>query len=90
MSLPYKILVVDDEVPVCKSISASLESKDYQVDMAFSGFEALQKDENNQYDVVVADLMMPGMSGRRWSRRPLTTSRMIKARSRISTASTRR
>ena len=58
-----KILVVDDEIPVCKSISAALESDEYKVDMAFSGAEAMKKDEDGHYDVVVADLMMPEMSG---------------------------
>lgn len=63
MESNYKILVVDDEVPVCKSIVTALESKGYLVDMAFNGAEALKKDEKQQYDVIVADLMMPGMSG---------------------------
>jgi CheY-like chemotaxis protein/glycine cleavage system H lipoate-binding protein len=63
MESNIKILVVDDEIPVCKSICTALESHEYLVDMAYSGSEALKKDQDNHYDVIVADLMMPEMSG---------------------------
>lgn len=59
----YKILVVDDELPVCKSIASALEGENYLIDTAYSGEEALQKNEKMDYDVVIADLMMLGMSG---------------------------
>lgn len=58
-----KILVVDDEILVCKSISSALEPERYIVDMALSGEEALKKEAKGEYDVIVADLMMPGISG---------------------------
>lgn len=58
-----KILVVDDEINVCKSICQAIESEDYDVDMALSGDEALKKDKENLYDLIITDLMMPGISG---------------------------
>ena len=58
-----KILVVDDEISVCKSIVSALESERNIVDMALSGEEALEKEAKNKYHVIIADLMMPGMSG---------------------------
>ena len=58
-----KILIVDDELSVCKSIRQALLSQNYDVDMALSGEEALQKEEQGNYDVIIADLMMPGLSG---------------------------
>jgi CheY-like chemotaxis protein/glycine cleavage system H lipoate-binding protein len=58
-----KILVVDDELPVCRSISSALEAEDYVIDTTLSGEEALKKEEENRYDVMLVDLMMPGMSG---------------------------
>lgn len=58
-----KILVVDDELPVCKSMASVLENQGYFVDTAFSGEEALKKDEEIKPDIIIADLMMPGMSG---------------------------
>jgi DNA-binding NtrC family response regulator len=58
-----KILIVDDELTVCKSIRQALLSQNYDVEMALSGEEALQKEEQGNYDVIIADLMMPGLSG---------------------------
>lgn len=58
-----KILIVDDEITVCKSIRQALLHPDYEIDMALSGEEALQKDEVKRYEVIIADLMMPGLSG---------------------------
>jgi two-component system phosphate regulon sensor histidine kinase PhoR len=58
-----KILVVDDEPNVCKSVRQALLSQGYEIDMALSGEEALRKEEGACYDVVIADLMMPGLSG---------------------------
>jgi DNA-binding NtrC family response regulator len=59
----HRILVVDDEVTVCKSIRQALISESCQVDMALSGEEALQRDAERPYDVLIVDLMMPGISG---------------------------
>jgi ActR/RegA family two-component response regulator len=58
-----RILVVDDEITVCKSIRQAILSDEYEVDMALSGEEALKKDRENPYDLVITDLMMPGISG---------------------------
>jgi len=58
-----KILVVDDEITVCKSIRQAILSEDQEVDMALSGEEALAKDRERRYDLVITDLMMPGISG---------------------------
>jgi len=58
-----KILVVDDEITVCKSIRQALVCDAYEVDVAMSGEEALKKEDEKKYDVIIADLMMPGLSG---------------------------
>ncbi|MBC7187936.1 MAG: response regulator [Calditrichaeota bacterium] len=63
MSARSRVLVVDDEVPVCKSMAAAIADQDREVDTALSGEEALSKDLAAPYDVIVADLMMPGLSG---------------------------
>lgn len=57
------ILVVDDEITVCKSIRNAILSKNYDVDTALSGEEALQKDRAHPFDLIISDLMMPGISG---------------------------
>jgi len=58
-----RILVVDDEITVCKSIRQAILSEEVEVDTALSGEEALKKDEDSSFDVVITDLMMPGISG---------------------------
>ncbi|MFH1314327.1 MAG: response regulator [Candidatus Eisenbacteria bacterium] len=63
MGKPIRILVVDDELPVCQSVSSALAIEDYTVEMALSGEEALEKQARSPYDVVITDLMMPGLSG---------------------------
>jgi CheY-like chemotaxis protein len=63
MPEPTRILVVDDEPPVCKSVSSALVTEKYAVDTALSAEEALRKAEGTEYDVVITDLMMPRLSG---------------------------
>ena len=58
-----RILVVDDELPVCKSVASVLDNGTYNVDTALSGEEALKKDKENPYDVIITDLMMPRITG---------------------------
>jgi len=48
-----RILVVDDEITVCKSIRQAIVSDEYEVDMALSGEEALKKDEEKPYDLII-------------------------------------
>ena len=63
MTEKFKVLVVDDELPVCKSIASALTSEEYLIDTALSGEEALELQEKKHYDAIIIDLMMPGISG---------------------------
>jgi len=58
-----RVLVVDDELPVCKSVCKALEREDYSIETALSGEEAIERSRAGPYDVVITDLMMPGISG---------------------------
>ena len=58
-----KVLVVDDEKLIVKGIRFSLEQDDYEVSCAYDGEEALQKANENQYDIILLDLMLPKLSG---------------------------
>jgi len=60
---PHRILVVDDEPDVCQLIANSLEREGYDCSVAYSGEEAIGILENQHFDLVMTDLMMPGMSG---------------------------
>ncbi len=59
----YKILVVDDERNKGLLYEQELEDEGYDVDIANSGIEALEKFKMNYYDLVVLDIGMPEMDG---------------------------
>lgn len=58
-----KLLVVDDEVNQGILYKQELEDEGYNVDVANSGTEAIDKLKNTQYDLVVLDIGMPDMDG---------------------------
>ena len=57
------ILLVDDEEIVLRSCRRILERDDYEIDIARDGLEALQKVNENDYGVMILDIMMPRMDG---------------------------
>jgi len=63
MTEPARILVVDDEEPVCKTVASALATEGHAIDTALSAEAALSKAEETRYDVVITDLRMPGLSG---------------------------
>lgn len=58
-----KVLVVDDEKLIVKGVRFSLEQDGMDVDCAYDGEEALEKIQNNTYDIVLLDIMLPKMDG---------------------------
>lgn len=58
-----KILIVDDEALLVKGLKYSLEQDNYDIDTAFDGKEALNKAMNNEFDLIILDLMLPEMDG---------------------------
>jgi len=60
---PRKILIVDDEAVLRQSLRQALLADGLQIDLAASGEEAVRLEAENGYAVIVADLMMPGLSG---------------------------
>ena len=58
-----KILVVDDDPNILELVSIQLTQAGYQVQKASNGLEALERIEQDYPDLVVVDVMMPGMDG---------------------------
>ena len=58
-----KVLVVDDEKLIVKGIRFSLEQDDMEVDTAYDGEEAVEKARENDYDIILLDLMLPKLDG---------------------------
>ncbi|HNX54250.1 MAG TPA: response regulator transcription factor [Prolixibacteraceae bacterium] len=62
MNQEFKILVVDDEKDLCEILQFNLASEGFDIDVAYSGEEALTK-PLEQFDLLLLDVMMGGMSG---------------------------
>ena len=58
-----RVLVIDDEPAICLSLTAFLEDYGFKASSAESAEEALDLMKNNEYDVCIVDLRLPGMSG---------------------------
>ena len=58
-----RVLVVDDEKLIVKGIRFSLEQDGMEVSCAYDGEEALNMAKENEYDMILLDLMLPKMNG---------------------------
>lgn len=58
-----KILVVDDDKNIRRTVTMALESLDYFVHTAFDGNDAMVQLRGDKYDLIITDLKMPGMDG---------------------------
>jgi two-component system, OmpR family, KDP operon response regulator KdpE len=59
-----RVLVVDDEAPIRRALSANLRARGYDVDVAATGEQALDLAAHHHPDLVLLDLGLPGMDGR--------------------------
>jgi DNA-binding NtrC family response regulator len=57
------VLVVDDEEQFLKVFSQRLEGRGLKVDTSTTGEDALKRVKDKEFDAIVLDLVMPGMSG---------------------------
>ncbi len=58
-----KVLIVEDEHKIANSIKKGLEQESFVVDVAYDGTEGFDLASSESYDVLVLDLMLPGMTG---------------------------
>ncbi len=58
-----KVLIVDDEELIRNIIKDYCVVENFQTDEAENGLEAIEKVKNNDYDIIVLDIMMPKMNG---------------------------
>lgn len=63
MSGKTKVLLVDDEKTLVKALKFNLEKEGFQVEEAFDGEEALEKALTVNPDIIILDLMLPGLDG---------------------------
>ena len=58
-----KILLVEDEEKLARFVELELKHEGYAVDKAFDGREGLEKAEGGGYDLLLLDIMLPGLNG---------------------------
>jgi DNA-binding response OmpR family regulator len=76
MSGPKRILVVEDEDTIREVVRRYLEREGFRVDEAADGYSALDRIAEAEPDLIVMDLMLPGIDG-------LTLTRQLRQRSRV-------
>ncbi|MDE7269322.1 MAG: response regulator transcription factor [Acetatifactor sp.] len=61
--MPKRILIIDDDIPIGNMLEELLAREHYQVSRAYSGTEAVLLLSQTRPDLVLLDLMLPGLSG---------------------------
>ena len=59
----FRVLIVDDEIRIVKFLELKLKASGYEVLTASNGLEALAQVQTQEPDLVVLDVIMPGMDG---------------------------
>ena len=63
VSSGHRVLLVDDDVALCNLLQEYLLQENLEVDLIHRGDQALAATKTNHYDLVVLDVMLPGLSG---------------------------
>ena len=63
MELKEKVLIIDDDKNICELVSLYLLKEGYEVFTAFDGVDGLEKFKSVNPDIIILDIMMPGMDG---------------------------
>ena len=58
-----KLLIVDDEVEICDFLKMFFEERDFDVEVAYNGIDALQKIASFQPNAILLDIKIPGLDG---------------------------
>lgn len=60
---PVRTLIVEDNRDICENIATYLQKHSYVLDFAYDGVTAMHLASTHPFDVIVLDLMLPGMDG---------------------------
>ena len=57
------LLIVEDEVRLADALGEIMREQKYMADVVYNGTDGLYYAQNNSYDVIILDVMLPGMNG---------------------------
>ena len=63
MKSEKKIIIIEDDADINNLIAYNLKKEGYAVEQVFDGLEARNKLRNGQFNIVILDLMLPGIDG---------------------------
>lgn len=61
--MPKKILIIDDEELITRTLANALERQGYEVLVAKTGADAIAMAEEEDFDLIISDIRMPGLNG---------------------------
>jgi DNA-binding response OmpR family regulator len=67
--MPERILIVEDEPAIAEAVEYALKAEGFEVEAVDDGNDALERARTSPYDLLVLDLMLPGLSGTEVCRR---------------------
>lgn len=67
--IPFRILIVEDEKQIARFLELELQHEGYYVDVEYNGRDGLRSIEQNEPDLVLLDIMLPGINGMEVCRR---------------------
>lgn len=62
-SQPHRVLIVDDDQTICRSLARVLRAKGYEVETAFDGVSAVERADRFEPQLLILDIRMPGIDG---------------------------
>lgn len=75
--MPRKVLVIEDHTDIAEVVALHLSDIDCEVRHVADGLEGLKAAESERYDLIILDLMLPGMDGLEICRRVRATNRYV-------------
>ena len=67
--MPKKILIIEDNQDLARLVESHLRDLSFQVDLSFDGLAGVAKAQADNYDLIILDLMLPGLDGMEICRR---------------------
>jgi DNA-binding response OmpR family regulator len=61
--MPKKVLIIEDDPDIARLVQLQMQDLHYQPDISHDGLEGLERFKSQHYDLIILDIMLPGMDG---------------------------